>query len=101
MILTIDVTGKEFVVTRVPSPKMDSQGEQRLDRESGLPLWTVQLVVTDDDGGEIINVMVDGDRPDLEIGDTVDVVGLVAKAWASGGRGGISLRAEKINPVED
>ncbi len=102
MILNIDVKGKDFVVTKLPEPKVDAHGVQREDRFNGLPVWNIQLVATDDDGGEIIHVTVTGTKaPDLEVGDPVEVTGLVAKPWAANGRTGVSFKAKTVRTIHD
>lgn len=96
MILTIDIAGKEFQVTRDPSPKLDQQGEQRFNKESGLPMWATQVVVTDEDGGEIITIGTNGEKPDFGVGDLVEPVDLVAIPWATNGRSGVAFKASRI-----
>lgn len=100
MILNIDVTGKDFVVTKEPWAKADQQGQQRLEKGTDLPMWSTQLVVTDTDGGEIIQVTTVGDKPDLVPGDEVEVKGLIAFPWTSNGRNGITYRANSIEVVD-
>lgn len=101
MELNIDVTGKEFIVTRDPSPKLDQNQEQRTDKATGLPTWSTQVCVTDNSGGEIINISTAGSRPEVFKGDDVDVTRLVAIAWVTNGRSGISYKAEQIAAVDD
>lgn len=97
MILTIDVTNKEFQVTRATEPKADPKGgEQRLDRQSQEPMWVTQVVVTDDDGGEIIKFTTAGVNPKLEVGDLIDVYGLIATPWTNNGRTGVAFNATRL-----
>jgi len=101
MILNIDLAGKELVVTKAPEPKLfnkkpDEKPEQRRDKQSDEPLWTTQVVVTDDDGGTIIGINTAGEPPDVRVGDEVKVSGLVAIPWFTSGRNGIAYRAESI-----
>lgn len=100
VILNVDVTDKEFVVTKAPLPKTDNEGNQRTSKDQ-LPLWSTQLVVTDPDGGSIINVSTEGDRPDVEVRDEVDVHGLIAFPWFSNGKSGVAYRAESITLITD
>jgi hypothetical protein len=102
LILTIDVVGKEFLVTKTPRPQLDHGGEQRKDKENGKPLWGTQVSVIDDDGGEIITINTSGMLPpEVTVGDYSDVVGLVAIPWNNSGRSGVAYRADDIKPVDD
>lgn len=97
MILNIDTTGKEISVTKDPEAKIDSAGAQRRDRTTDLPMWSTQVAVVDDSGGEIIKVATHAEvPPDVERGDMVIIHGLVAIPWMSNGRSGVAYRAEKI-----
>lgn len=101
MRLTIDTTGKDFIVTKSPRPKLDQTGQQRVNKGTGGPLWATQLVVTDEDGGDIISVTTDGRPADLEVGDGVEVFELIAIPWNSAGRGsGVAYQATSIKIVE-
>lgn len=101
MILIIDVTGKDFQVTNPSRAKLDNEGIQRIDKETRLPLWSTELVVTDNSGGEIIKVTTIGDQPDLAQGDLVEVFGLIAMPWASHNKAGMAFRADAIKPIDD
>lgn len=99
MELTIDMSEKDVRVTRVAQPKVDQNSEQRSDKETGLPLWSVQVCVTDHTGGEVISVVVAGEKPDLVIDGLVEVDRLVAAPWLSNGRQAISYRAVAVRPL--
>lgn len=102
MILTIDTTGKRFTVTKAPEPKTMNNGEHRADKATGLPLWSTQLVVVDNDGGDIISVTTAGEKPPpIELDDPVTVHGLVAIPWDAGNRHGIAFRAIAIQLEAD
>ena len=101
MILNIDVTGKELVVTKSPEAKRDQSGAQRTNRVTGDPLWSTQVVVTDSSGGEVINITTEGDAPDVRVGDDVEVFDLIASPWASNGRSGVSYRADSLKALDD
>lgn len=96
VILNIDTTGKELVVTQNPEPKLDQTGRQRTDKESHEPLWSTQVVVTDDSGGEIIRIATAGEPPDVKVGEEVRVDGLIAIPWSGNGRSGIAFRADTV-----
>lgn len=97
MILNIDVSGKEFVVTKAPEAKTSNDGVHRTDKVGGLPLWQTELVVTDESGGEIIRVTTVGlNAPDVERGEDVDMIRLIAIPWFTNGRSGVAYRADGI-----
>ena len=100
MELNIDVTGKEFIVTRDPAPKLDASQEQRTDKATGLPTWSTQVCVTDNTGGEIINISTAGDKPQVYTGEDATVEGLIAIAWHTNGRSGIAYKATTITPPD-
>jgi hypothetical protein len=96
MKLRIDTAGVSFVCTRSPEQRLAfDSGQPRVDRETGLPLWQVQLMALDASGGDVIAVTVAGD-PNLTVGQPVQVDGLVALPWSQEGRSGIAFRADSI-----
>jgi hypothetical protein len=100
MELNIDLSGKELVVTKNPEPKLDHNGVQRPDKQTGDPIWSTQVVVTDHTGGEVIKIATKGEAgPDVEVGDEVEVTRLVAIPWATNGRSGIAYRADRIKAL--
>ena len=96
MKLRIDTAGVSFVCTRAPEPRIAfDTGQAKTDRETGLPLWQVQLMALDTSGGDVIAVTVAGD-PNVTVGQPVQVDGLVALPWSQEGRSGIAFRADAI-----
>ena len=96
MKLRIDTAGVSFVCTRAPEQRMAfDTGQAKTDRETGLPLWQVQLMALDTSGGDVIAVTVAGD-PNVTVGQPVQVDGLVALPWSQEGRSGIAFRADAI-----
>ena len=96
MKLRIDTTGVSFVCTRAPEQRLAfDSGQPKVDRETGLPLWQVQLMALDTSGGDVIAVTVAGD-PNVTVGQPVQVDGLVALPWSQDGRSGIAFRADAI-----
>ena len=96
MKLRIDTAGVSFVCTRAPEPRIAfDTGQAKTDRETGLPLWQVQLMALDASGGDVIAVTVAGD-PNVTVGQPVQVDGLVALPWSQEGRSGIAFRADAI-----
>jgi hypothetical protein len=59
------------VITKNPEPKLDHNGVQRPDKQTGDPIWSTQVVVTR----------------------------LVAIPWATNGRSGIAYRADRIKAL--
>jgi hypothetical protein len=96
MKLRIDTTGVTFVCTRTPEQRLNfDSGQPRIDKASQLPLWLVQVMALDADGGEVIAVTVAGE-PNVAVGQPVAVSGLMALPWSQDGRSGIAYRAEAI-----
>ena len=96
MKLRIDTTGVSFVCTRAPQQRIAfDSGQPKVDRETGLPLWQVQLMALDASGGDVIAVTVAGD-PNVTVGQPVQVDALVALPWSQEGRSGIAFRADAI-----
>lgn len=99
MQLLIDTSQKNFTVGRPFEPKIDENGIQKLDRQSRLPLFMAQLVVMDDRGADTIVVTVAGQPPQLQQGQPVTPVRLVALPWANNGRNGVAFRADEIRTL--
>jgi hypothetical protein len=96
MKLKIDTIGVSFVCTRAPEQRLAfDTGQPRIDRETGQPLWQVQLMALDGSGAEVIAVTVAGD-PRVTVAQPVQVDGLVALPWNQDGRSGVAYRADAI-----
>ena len=96
MKLRIDTARVSFVCTRAPEQRIAfDTGQAKTDRETGLPLWQVQLMALDASGGDVIAVTVAGD-PNVTVGQPVQVDGLVALPWNQESRSGIAFRADAI-----
>ncbi|MFV8230236.1 hypothetical protein [Mycolicibacterium fortuitum] len=96
MKLKIDTTGVSFVCTRAPEQRVAfDTGQPRIDRETGQPLWQVQLMALDVSGAEVIAVTVAGD-PGVSVAQPVQVDGLIASPWNQDGRSGVAYRADAI-----
>lgn len=97
MKLKIDTTGVSFICTRAPEQRLAfDTGQPRIDRETGQPLWQVQLMALDRSGAEVIAVTVAGD-PKVTVAQPVQVDGLVALPWSQDARSGIAYRADVIH----
>lgn len=101
VIHTIDITDKTFMVTKEAWPKVDNVGVQRAEKTTGLPMWATEMVCTDADGGTIITVTTAGKQPDLDVGEHITPIALVAHFWTTNGRSGVSYRADRIEIDEE
>ena len=96
MKLYVDTSAKQVTVTRDPVEKTDQNGRQRVERGTGRPMWSTQVMVLDDDGGEVIAITTAGERPNVRVGQPLTVSKLEALPWATNGRNGVAFRAEEI-----
>lgn len=97
MRLLIDTTNVTFTVGREATPKTDQNGVQKAERNTNIPMWSVQLVAMDDGGAEVINVTVAAPQPPtVALGATVHPVDLQAIPWAQNGRNGVAYRATEF-----
>ena len=96
MKLNINTTNVTFLCTRQAEQRTDRDtGVVRLDKETSLPLWQVQVAALDASGGEVLAVTVAGE-PAVTVGAPVQVEGLVAIPWSQGDRSGVAYRAAAI-----
>jgi hypothetical protein len=96
MKLYVDTSAKQVTVSRDPEEKNDQNGRQKVERGTGRPMWSTQVFVLDDDGGEVIAVTTAGERPNVKVGQLVLLSKLEALPWATNGRNGVAFRAEEI-----
>ncbi len=96
MKLIVDTNGKQVTVSREAVEKTEQNGRQRQERGTGRLMWSTQVFVLDDDGGEVITVTTAGERPNVKVGQTLAVSKLEALPWATNGRNGVAFRAEEI-----
>ncbi|OBH16615.1 hypothetical protein [Mycolicibacter sinensis] len=98
MRLRIDTKAVQFFCTRVPEQRtVHETGAPRIDKETGLVLWQVQVMALDPDGGEVLAVTVAGE-PEVKVGEPVSLDGLIAIPWSQGDRSGVAFRATSIRP---
>jgi hypothetical protein len=96
MKLKIDTSAVSFVCTRSPEQRIAfDTGQPKVDRETGQPLWQVQLMALDASGADVIAVTVPGD-PNINVGQPAHVEGLVALPWSQEGRSGVAFRADSL-----
>jgi hypothetical protein len=96
MKLYVDQSGKQFTVTREPVEKTEQNGRQKTERNTGRLMWSTQVFVLDEDGGEVITCTTAGEKPNVKVGQTVTVPKLEALPWATNGRNGVAYRATEI-----
>jgi hypothetical protein len=99
MRLVLNTSGYVFEAAKSAEPKVDREhgGIQRLEKDTGRPLWIVQVIAKGPEGAEILNVTVAGDQPKLTAGSPVDLKGLEALPWTGkDGKSRTAFRAESI-----
>ncbi len=99
MKLYVDIKGKNVQATKKPEPKNDQNGNQRSEKNTGRLMWSTQVFVLDETGGEIITITTAGEKPDVEVGQPVTVEQLEAIPWATNGRNGVAFRAVSLKPM--
>jgi len=100
MKLIISTVAKQVTVSREAFEKTDGQsGRQKVERGTGRPMWSTQVFVLDDDGGEVITITTAGEKPNVRVGQLVHLSKLEALPWATNGRNGVAFRAEEIKAV--
>lgn len=97
MKLIVDTSRKHVMVSRESVEKTEQNGRQRVERGTGRPMWSTQVIVQDSDGAEVITVTTAGEKPDVAVGQVVALVNLEALPWATNGRNGVAFRAESIS----
>lgn len=96
MKLYVDTASKQVQVTRDPEPKNDQNGNQRSEKNTGRLMWSTQVFVLDETGGEIITITTAGEKPSVTVGVLVAVEQLEAIPWATNGRNGVAFRAVSL-----
>ena len=100
MRLVLDTSKVAFTVTKAAEPKTEfGSGQQKMNRQSNLPEWVVEVLAQDSERGEVIRVTVTGDQPKVNQGSPVRLVDLEALPWANNGRNGVAYRAASIQPA--
>jgi hypothetical protein len=96
MKLYVDTGSKQVQVSREPVEKTEQNGRQKQERGTGRLMWSTQVFVLDDDGGEVIAITTAGEKPNVKVGQLVTVSNLEALPWATNGRNGVAFRALEI-----
>jgi hypothetical protein len=95
----VDTQGKQVTVSRDPEPKNDQNGNQRSEKGTGRLMWSTQVFVLDETGGEVITITTAGEKPGVKVGQLVMVEQLEAIPWATNGRNGVAFRAISLKPA--
>lgn len=96
MKLYVDTSNKQVTVTKESVEKTDQNNRQKTERETGRPMWSTQVFVLDEDGGDILTVTTAGERPNVKVGQVVSLSKLEALPWATNGRNGVAFRAAEL-----
>ncbi|GLX08573.1 MULTISPECIES: hypothetical protein [Microbispora] len=96
MKLYVDTSNKQVTVSKEAVEKTDQNGRQKTERETGRPMWSTQVFVLDEDGGEVLSVTTAGVRPEVKVGQLVTLSKLEALPWSTNGRSGVAFRAVEI-----
>jgi hypothetical protein len=106
--LMLDTTNVIFEMADDIMPKLDDKGAQKIDRESGLPMWTAPMfgrgrAVGRKWSGQLNVTIVSPDKPQAEDGDRVIPVDLEALPWVSEQNGktrnGVAFKALALDVV--
>jgi hypothetical protein len=98
MRLVLDTSKVTFTVTKAAEPKTEfGSGQQKMNRASKLPEWSVEVLAMDSERGEVFRVTVTGDQPKVSQGQPVAFSELEAIPWANNGRNGVAYRAAAIH----
>ena len=98
MKLIVDTKAKQVTVSKDPEPKNDQNGNQRSEKGTGRPLWSTQVFILDETGGEVFTITTPGEKPDVMVGQLIEVEQLEAIPWATNGRNGVAFRAVSLKP---
>lgn len=102
MRLRLDTSDVTFKVGRSFEPRTDKEGVQRRDKETRLPLFSVQLACFDDRGVESIYVTVACENPPkLAQDQPVTVSGLEAMPWVQNGSSKVAFRATAVSALSN
>ncbi len=96
MKLIVETSGKTLQASLDPTAKLDQNGSQKSERGTGRLMWSTQVFVLDENGGEVITVTTAGEKPNVKAGQLVTVSDLEAIPWATNGRNGVAFRATDL-----
>ncbi|MEV7227282.1 hypothetical protein AB0M79_09705 [Polymorphospora sp. NPDC051019] len=103
--LLLDTSRVSYEVSVNPVPKLDQNGQQKFDRETKNPMWTVHLYALSENAGEVINVtVVSATMPPVTVRQPVVPVNLEALPWVNDRdgkvRSGVAFRATDLRSVD-
>lgn len=99
--LFLETSGSTFQVTRAAEARKDfGKDVQKVDRVTGRPQWSVEVLAQDSESGEVIRVTVAGDQPKVSPGQQVRFDALEAIPWNNNGKAGVAYRADAIHPAQ-
>jgi len=100
--------GIEFEIAKSPVPKVDTEGRQKIDTNTGHPVWVVELTAWkgENEGADTFAVSVaSAAAPAVRWRQPVEVMDLEIIPWANLGRNkelrsGVAFKALEIRPLE-
>lgn len=103
--LLLDTSKASYEVSVNPTPKLDQNGQQKFDRESKQPMWSVELYALSETGGEVIKVtVVNPVMPQVTVRQPVVPVDLEALPWVNERDGktrhGVAFKASALTPLD-
>jgi hypothetical protein len=103
--LMLDTSRVSYEVSINPVPKLDLGGQQKFDRDSKQPLWTVALYALSEGSAEVINVtVVSPTMPAVAVRQPVIPVDLEALPWVNDRdgkvRSGVAFKASGLRTIE-
>ena len=96
MKLYVDTKDKQVTVSKAPEEKRDQNGKQKSERDTGRLMWSTQVFVLDEEGGQVLSVTTAGEKPEVKVGQLVTLSKLEALPWATNGKNGVAFRAEQL-----
>ncbi len=99
--------GVEFEVAKAPAPKTDQNGVQRINKATGLPVWSVGLLLLDtsaETAEDLVVSVASAVMPAVRWREPVEVAELEMLPWSSTDkngdmRSGVAFRASEIRPI--
>jgi hypothetical protein len=107
LVLDVPRIAYAFEVSAKPEPKLKDlrTREQKVDRESGLPMWSTEVTVKTENGAQVVTVTTVGhSAPSVSMGDLVEPVDLEALPWSNTDangqvRSGVAFKATELRAL--
>ncbi|MFI5959316.1 hypothetical protein [Cryptosporangium sp. NPDC051539] len=97
--ISVNLTGAIVLSAGVAQPRTDRKsGEQLIDRETGAPLYRVQMLVIQAAGAQLADVTVPN-AAGLPVAAPLRVEGMRINQYEFDGRSGISWRADSVEAI--